>query len=162
MAFRITKELGLIRKGYFILGFTPNETEDTIKERISFIEEIDPDEVGFTIYIPVPGTSASAIRTMLSLSIPHLSRSSTISPTTIFYRDQGRSLGWRLSPEKPVAGSLESRLWQSLTAYPIPIFASELTARIFFIRRSASSTEKVVSEKPIYSASLQPAIISWH
>ncbi len=55
-AFRITKELGLIRKGYFILGFTPNETEDTIKERISFIEEIDPDEVGFTIYIPVPGS----------------------------------------------------------------------------------------------------------
>lgn len=55
-AFRITKEMGLIRKGYFILGFTPNETEDTIKERISFIEEIDPDEVGFTIYIPVPGS----------------------------------------------------------------------------------------------------------
>lgn len=55
-AFRITKEMGLIRKGYFILGFTPNETEETIKERISFIEEIDPDEVGFTIYIPVPGS----------------------------------------------------------------------------------------------------------
>ena len=55
-AFRITKEMGLIRKGYFILGFTPKETEDTIKERISFIEEIDPDEVGFTIYIPVPGS----------------------------------------------------------------------------------------------------------
>lgn len=55
-AFRITKEMGLIRKGYFILGFTPEETEQTIKERISFIEEIDPDEVGFTIYIPVPGS----------------------------------------------------------------------------------------------------------
>lgn len=55
-AFKITKEMGLIRKGYFILGFTPNETEETIKERISFIEEIDPDEVGFTIYIPVPGS----------------------------------------------------------------------------------------------------------
>lgn len=55
-AFKITKEMGLIRKGYFILGFTPKETEETIKERISFIEEIDPDEVGFTIYIPVPGS----------------------------------------------------------------------------------------------------------
>lgn len=55
-AFRITKEMGLIRKGYFILGFTPNETEETIKERIAFIEEIEPDEVGFTIYIPVPGS----------------------------------------------------------------------------------------------------------
>lgn len=55
-AFRITKEMGLVRKAYFILGFTPKETEDTIKERIAFIEAIDPDEVGFTIYIPVPGS----------------------------------------------------------------------------------------------------------
>jgi len=55
-AFRITKEMGLIRKAYFILGFTPNETVETIKERIGFIEEIDPDEVGFSLYIPVPGS----------------------------------------------------------------------------------------------------------
>lgn len=55
-AFRITKEMGLIRKGYFILGFTPEETEETIKNRIEFIEELEPDEVGFTIYIPVPGS----------------------------------------------------------------------------------------------------------
>lgn len=55
-AFRITKEMGLIRKAYFILGFTQNETEETIKERIPFIEELEPDEVGFTIYIPVPGS----------------------------------------------------------------------------------------------------------
>jgi radical SAM superfamily enzyme YgiQ (UPF0313 family) len=56
-AFRITREMGLVRKGYFILGFTPQETVETIKNRIPFIEEIDPDEVGFTIYIPVPGSS---------------------------------------------------------------------------------------------------------
>lgn len=55
-AFKITKEMGLIRKAYFILGFTPEETEETIKARIPFIEEIDPDEVGFTLYIPVPGS----------------------------------------------------------------------------------------------------------
>jgi anaerobic magnesium-protoporphyrin IX monomethyl ester cyclase len=55
-AFRITRDLGLIRKGYFILGFTPEETEETILERIPFIEELDPEEVGFSLYIPVPGS----------------------------------------------------------------------------------------------------------
>lgn len=55
-AFKITKELGFIRKAYFILGFTEEETEQTILNRIPFIEEIDPDVVGFTIYIPVPGS----------------------------------------------------------------------------------------------------------
>lgn len=55
-AFRITKEMGLIRRAYFILGFTAEETEQTILNRIPFIEEIDPDVVGFTIYIPVPGS----------------------------------------------------------------------------------------------------------
>jgi radical SAM superfamily enzyme YgiQ (UPF0313 family) len=55
-AFRVTREMGLIRKAYFILGFTPEETEQTILNRISFIEEFDPDVVGFTIYIPVPGS----------------------------------------------------------------------------------------------------------
>lgn len=55
-AFRITKEMGLIRKAYFILGFTPEESEETIKNRIPFIEELEPEEVGFTIYIPVPGS----------------------------------------------------------------------------------------------------------
>lgn len=55
-AFHITREMGLIRKAYFILGFTPEENENTILNRIPFIEEIDPDIVGFTIYIPVPGS----------------------------------------------------------------------------------------------------------
>lgn len=56
-AFKITKQMGLIRKAYFILGFTPEETKETILNRIPFIEEINPDVVGFTIYIPVPGCS---------------------------------------------------------------------------------------------------------
>ncbi len=55
-AFHFTKEMGLTRKAYFILGFTPEETEETIRNRIPFIEEIDPDVVGFTIYVPVPGS----------------------------------------------------------------------------------------------------------
>ncbi len=55
-AFRITREMGLVRRAYFILGFTPEETEATILNRIHFVEELDPDVVGFTIYIPVPGS----------------------------------------------------------------------------------------------------------
>ena len=56
-AFKITKDMGLIRKAYFILAFTPEETEETILNRIPFIEELEPDVVGFTLYIPVPGSS---------------------------------------------------------------------------------------------------------
>lgn len=55
-AFRLTREMGLIRKAYFMLGFTPEETVKTILDRIPFIEELDPEVVGFTIYIPVPGS----------------------------------------------------------------------------------------------------------
>jgi radical SAM superfamily enzyme YgiQ (UPF0313 family) len=55
-AFRITRDMGLVRKAYFILGFTPEETEQTIQNRIPFIEELDPEVVGFTIYVPVPGS----------------------------------------------------------------------------------------------------------
>lgn len=55
-AFRITREMGLVRKAYFILGFTPEESEETILNRIPFIEELDPEVVGFTICIPVPGS----------------------------------------------------------------------------------------------------------
>ncbi|MCM0081191.1 radical SAM protein [Geomonas sp. Red32] len=55
-AFRITREMGLVRKGYFILGFTPEETRETVLERIPFIEELDPEEVGFSLYVPVPGS----------------------------------------------------------------------------------------------------------
>lgn len=57
-AFKLTKEMGLIRRAYFILGFTEEENEQTILERIPFIEELDPDVVGFTIFIPVPGSPA--------------------------------------------------------------------------------------------------------
>lgn len=56
-AFKVTRDLGIVRKAYFILGFTPLETRETILERIDFIEEIDPDVVGFSLYIPVPGSS---------------------------------------------------------------------------------------------------------
>ncbi len=55
-AFRVTRELGLVRRAYFILGFTPEETEETVLARIPFVEELDPEVVGFTIYIPVPGS----------------------------------------------------------------------------------------------------------
>lgn len=55
-AFRLTREMGFLRRAYFILGFTPEENEQTILNRIPFVEELDPDAVGFTIYIPVPGS----------------------------------------------------------------------------------------------------------
>lgn len=55
-AFRVTRALGLRRKAFFVLGFTPEETEETLQERVQFIEEIDPDLVSFSLYVPLPGS----------------------------------------------------------------------------------------------------------
>lgn len=56
-AFKITKELGFIRRAYILLGM-PNETREDIEMTDRLIEEIKPDVVGFTILAPFPGTAA--------------------------------------------------------------------------------------------------------
>ena len=56
-AFKITKELGFIRRAYILLGM-PNETLADIGMTDRLIEEIEPDVVGFTILAPFPGTEA--------------------------------------------------------------------------------------------------------
>ena len=54
-AFKWTKEVGLIAVVGVILGL-PNETKETAWETIKFVERLNPDDVGYYIATPYPGT----------------------------------------------------------------------------------------------------------
>jgi anaerobic magnesium-protoporphyrin IX monomethyl ester cyclase len=55
-AFTITKEVGINRCAYFILGL-PRDTPETVKDTLQFAMKIDPDSVEFSLPIPIPGTT---------------------------------------------------------------------------------------------------------
>ena len=55
-AFRVSKLYCIQRRTYTILG-TPPESRETIKETEAFIDEIEPDIIGFSILAPYPGTA---------------------------------------------------------------------------------------------------------
>jgi anaerobic magnesium-protoporphyrin IX monomethyl ester cyclase len=54
-AFKWTKEAGLMTVAGVILGF-PGETKETAWETIRFVKELNPNDVGFYIATPYPGT----------------------------------------------------------------------------------------------------------
>jgi len=54
--FKMTEELGLFRRAYFLLGM-PNESYEDIKLTETLIDEIGPDAIGFTILAPYPGSA---------------------------------------------------------------------------------------------------------
>lgn len=54
-AFKWAKEVGLIAVAGVILGF-PGETKETIEETTSFVEKLNPNDVGYYIATPYPGT----------------------------------------------------------------------------------------------------------
>jgi radical SAM superfamily enzyme YgiQ (UPF0313 family) len=54
-AYKIANEVGLMRIANVVLGF-PGETEQTAKETINFVKELNPDDVGFYVATPYPGT----------------------------------------------------------------------------------------------------------
>ena len=54
-AFKATKEAGLLRRAYVLMG-TPLETKETIKMTEAMIDEVRPDTVSFSILAPYPGT----------------------------------------------------------------------------------------------------------
>lgn len=54
-AFKWAKEVGLMTVANVILGF-PGETRETIWETIRFIERLKPDDIGYYIATPYPGT----------------------------------------------------------------------------------------------------------
>ncbi len=52
---RMTKEMGVPIRAYFILGF-PDETPGEMDATIEFARELDVDLASFTMFIPLPGT----------------------------------------------------------------------------------------------------------
>ena len=55
LAYKTAHEVGLMTIANVVLGF-PGETEQTAKETIRFVKELNPNDVGFYIATPYPGT----------------------------------------------------------------------------------------------------------
>ncbi len=55
LAYKTAHDIGLMTIANTVLGF-PGETEQTAKATIRFIKELNPDDVGFYIATPYPGT----------------------------------------------------------------------------------------------------------
>ena len=55
LAFKTANDFGLMTIGNVVFGF-PGETEQTAKETIRFVKQLNPDDVGFYVATPYPGT----------------------------------------------------------------------------------------------------------
>jgi anaerobic magnesium-protoporphyrin IX monomethyl ester cyclase len=55
LAYKTAHDVGLMTIANVVLGF-PGETEKTALETIRFVKELDPDDVGYYIATPYPGT----------------------------------------------------------------------------------------------------------
>jgi len=55
LAYKTAHEVGLMTIANVVLGF-PGETEQTARETIRFVKELDPDDIGFYVATPYPGT----------------------------------------------------------------------------------------------------------
>ena len=53
--YKTAHEVGLMTIANVVLGF-PGETEQTARETINFVKQLNPDDVGFYIATPYPGT----------------------------------------------------------------------------------------------------------
>ena len=54
-AYKTAHDVGLMTIANVVIGF-PGETEQTAHETIRFVKELDPDDVGFYVATPYPGT----------------------------------------------------------------------------------------------------------
>ncbi|MDP3732699.1 MAG: radical SAM protein [Candidatus Omnitrophota bacterium] len=52
---KISKEVGFVNRGYFIIGF-PTETKESIRKTINFAKKADLDIVQFNSFTPLPGS----------------------------------------------------------------------------------------------------------
>jgi len=79
-AFRMAQEVGLITVASVVLGF-PEETPETVRETTKFIEELNPDDVGYYIATPYPGTPMHELVTQKGwLKITDFDRYDTATP----------------------------------------------------------------------------------
>ena len=80
-AFKWAKEAGLMTVAGVILGF-PGETKESAWETIRFVKELNPNDVGFYIATPYPGTPMyEEVKANGSLKITDFDRYDTDTPT---------------------------------------------------------------------------------
>jgi radical SAM superfamily enzyme YgiQ (UPF0313 family) len=80
-AFEWARESGLMTIASVILGF-PDETPETARETVKFVEEISPDDVGYYIATPYPGTPMfDYVKKMGWLKIHDFNKYDTATPT---------------------------------------------------------------------------------
>jgi anaerobic magnesium-protoporphyrin IX monomethyl ester cyclase len=79
-AFRLAKEVGLITIASVVFGF-PGETRESAWETIKLVEEIDPDDIGYYIATPYPGTPmADYVKKMGWLRVTDFDKYDTATP----------------------------------------------------------------------------------
>ena len=79
-AFKLAKEAGLMTIASVVFGF-PGETRETAWETINLVEEINPDDVGYYIATPYPGTPmADYVKKMGWLRVTDFDKYDTATP----------------------------------------------------------------------------------
>lgn len=80
-AFKMAKDAGLMTVAGVILGF-PGETKESAWETIRFVKELNPNDVGFYIATPYPGTPMyEEVKANGSLKITDFDKYDTATPT---------------------------------------------------------------------------------
>jgi radical SAM superfamily enzyme YgiQ (UPF0313 family) len=81
LAYKTAHQLGLMTIANVVLGF-PGETEQTARETIHFVKQLNPDDVGFYIATPYPGTPMyEQVKKNGWLRITDFDKYDTASPT---------------------------------------------------------------------------------
>ena len=79
-AFKLAKEAGMITIANVVLGF-PGETKETAWETIKLVEEISPDDIGYYIATPYPGTPmADYVKKMGWIKVTDFDKYDTATP----------------------------------------------------------------------------------
>jgi len=79
-AFKLAKEAGIMTIASVVLGF-PGETRETAWETIRLVEEINPDDIGYYVATPYPGTPmADYVKKMGWLKITDFDKYDTATP----------------------------------------------------------------------------------
>jgi anaerobic magnesium-protoporphyrin IX monomethyl ester cyclase len=79
-AFKAAKEVGLITIASVVFGF-PGETRESAWETVKLVEEIDPDDIGYYIATPYPGTPmADYVKKMGWLRVTDFDKYDTATP----------------------------------------------------------------------------------
>lgn len=80
-AYKTAQQVGLITIANVVIGF-PGETEQTAKETINFVKELNPDDVGFYVATPYPGTPLyEQVKNNGWLKVTDFDKYDTVNPT---------------------------------------------------------------------------------